>query len=266
MTLFNWSTTAASNSTADATINWAEGQAPSTVNDSARALMAAMAKYRDDMSGKLATAGTSTAITITTNQVYTSLTDGISVVARITTTNGAAPTLAVDGLTARAIQRVSGTAIGTGELLAGSIHRFTYRLSTTSWIVSGLTATVPAAASAAEQEAGTATTVYVAPGTQHRHPGHAKSWGVADAAGTASASYNVASVDDNGTGDIDFNYTTGLSSGNFCALGTAQATVTTPRLIHVNSRAANFVQFNCSNAGTAVDPTNYYMQVQGDMA
>lgn len=38
MTLKNWSTTAANNATVDS-INFAENQAPSTVNDSARALM-----------------------------------------------------------------------------------------------------------------------------------------------------------------------------------------------------------------------------------
>jgi chorismate mutase/prephenate dehydratase len=43
MTVYNWSTTAASNDTADSTINWREAQAPSTVNDSARAMMAAIA-------------------------------------------------------------------------------------------------------------------------------------------------------------------------------------------------------------------------------
>lgn len=44
-----WSETAADNATADATINWAEGQAPSTVNNSARAEMAAVAtQYRVD--------------------------------------------------------------------------------------------------------------------------------------------------------------------------------------------------------------------------
>ena len=47
MTFFKWSRTAAANATADSTINWAEGQSPSSVNDSARALMAAAAKYRD---------------------------------------------------------------------------------------------------------------------------------------------------------------------------------------------------------------------------
>jgi len=39
-----WSATAATNATADSAVNWAEGQAPSSVNDSARAMMAAMAK------------------------------------------------------------------------------------------------------------------------------------------------------------------------------------------------------------------------------
>lgn len=43
-----WSTLAATNSTADSTINWAEGQAPSTVNDSARALMAGVATFVRD--------------------------------------------------------------------------------------------------------------------------------------------------------------------------------------------------------------------------
>lgn len=43
MSLWQWSTTAANNASADPSINWAEGQAPSTVNDSARAMMAAVA-------------------------------------------------------------------------------------------------------------------------------------------------------------------------------------------------------------------------------
>lgn len=37
-----WSTTAANNATGDSSINWAEGQLPSTVNNSARAMMASV--------------------------------------------------------------------------------------------------------------------------------------------------------------------------------------------------------------------------------
>ena len=62
MSFFKWSKTANNNANADGTINWAEGQAPSTVNDSARAMMAAAAKYRDDIAG-VTTGGTATANT-----------------------------------------------------------------------------------------------------------------------------------------------------------------------------------------------------------
>lgn len=41
--LKNWSTTAADNDDADSTINWQEGQAPSTVNNSGRSMMAVLA-------------------------------------------------------------------------------------------------------------------------------------------------------------------------------------------------------------------------------
>src|SRR5262249_36826849 len=68
-----WSRTAASNATADGSINWAEGQAPSTVNDSARAMMAAASKYRDDVAGAIATAGTGTAYTLASYQVFDTL-------------------------------------------------------------------------------------------------------------------------------------------------------------------------------------------------
>src|SRR5258705_2244137 len=71
-TMYKWSQTAATNANSDS-FTWAEGQAPSTVNDSARGMMAAIAKYRDDVSGGLVTGGISTAYTITSNQVFTSL-------------------------------------------------------------------------------------------------------------------------------------------------------------------------------------------------
>src|ERR1700742_5084984 len=101
MTLYKWSQTASADATADSSINWAEGQAPSTVNDSARAMMAAAAKYRDDVAGAIATAGTSAAYTLSSNQAFDSLAnlDGKIVAFVPHVTSGTGPvTLNVDGL------------------------------------------------------------------------------------------------------------------------------------------------------------------------
>lgn len=49
MTVSKWSTTAGDNATADPTINWAENQAPSTVNNSSRAEMAAIRAWYEDV-------------------------------------------------------------------------------------------------------------------------------------------------------------------------------------------------------------------------
>lgn len=136
MTLWKWSTTAATNDDVDSTINWQEGQAPRTVNNSARGMMAAIAKWRDDMSGNLVTAGTSTAYTLTTNQAHTTLTDGYMVRARMNATSGAAPTLNVDSLGAKAIVLdVSATAVPTGALLTGQVYSFVYDTTAVGWIV-----------------------------------------------------------------------------------------------------------------------------------
>ena len=107
MTFWSWSRTAASNATADATINFAEGQAPSSLNDSARALMAAAAKYRDDMAGAIATGGSSTAYTVASFQTFDTLAhlNGQAIAFVPHTTNGATITVAnVGHLDPRATQ------------------------------------------------------------------------------------------------------------------------------------------------------------------
>ena len=136
--MYKWSQTADNNATADSTVNAQENQAPSTYNNAMRALMAAVAKYRDDQSGNLVLGGTSTAYTVTTNQGFTALTDGIHFCARMNLTNGVDPTLVVDALTAKAIRKVAATAIGSGALVAGSIQKFTYDSGDDSWIVSSV--------------------------------------------------------------------------------------------------------------------------------
>ncbi len=139
MTEYLWSKTAATNATADSTINWAEGQAPSTVNDSARSMMAAIAKWRDDHAGSLLTTGTSTAYTLSTNQVFDTLAhmDGASLVVNFHTACGAAATLAVDGLAAKSIQVIAGTALSANQISAG-IYTVYYDNSNSRFIVYGV--------------------------------------------------------------------------------------------------------------------------------
>jgi hypothetical protein len=76
--LNDYSSTAADNAT-KGDVNFAEGQAPSTVNDSARALMADLAKQRDDISGAVETTGAAGVYAMTPKATATNQTTGLMV-------------------------------------------------------------------------------------------------------------------------------------------------------------------------------------------
>lgn len=128
---YNWSRTAASNATADSTVNWAEGMAPSAVNDSARAMMASTAAFRDDIAGAIATGGTSTAYTVTSYQVFSSLTalNGQIIAFTPHTTNGATVTLNVDGLGAKPLRSAPSVELPAGVLVQGTPYTVLYNSS-----------------------------------------------------------------------------------------------------------------------------------------
>lgn len=102
-----YSKTAADNATASSEINWAEGQSPGSVNNSARQMMADIAKARDDQGGALNLAGGTTAYTLTSNGSVGALAAGARLVAVVNAANTAASTLAVDSLGAKAIRKVT---------------------------------------------------------------------------------------------------------------------------------------------------------------
>lgn len=135
MTLFKWSRTASSNATADSTINWAEGQAPSSINDSARAEMAAVAKYRDDIAGAITTGGTSTAYTVSSYQGYDTLAnmDGKVIAFTPHATNGGTTTLNVDGLGAKPLRSAPSVELPAGTLILGTPYVATYNNSSGVW-------------------------------------------------------------------------------------------------------------------------------------
>lgn len=135
MAFWSWSKTASANATADSTINYAEGQAPSSVNDSARAAMARLAEYRDDIAGAIVTTGTSTAYAVASNQVFDSLAhmNGAMIAFTPHATNGDTVTLNCDGLGAKPLRSAPSVELFAGTLILGTPYVATYNNSSAVW-------------------------------------------------------------------------------------------------------------------------------------
>jgi len=149
MSVYDFKTTAIDNQTADPNINWREGQLPSTINDSARAMMAAIAGARDDFGGALTAGGTDNAITLALSQEmrtvnYAALTFTAS------HTNTGACTLKVDNTSALPLRAVAGVDLVAGQIVTGRMYTVRLSADKTWWFVAGVTlinsmfATMPA--------------------------------------------------------------------------------------------------------------------------
>ena len=113
-------------------INFQEGQPAATVNNSARALMAALACWRDDNVGSLvATRGVGDVYALTTNQVVQAgtadtpgtATRGHTLAFTVDVANQGPATLAPDGCPAKPLRRPLGRELGPGDLNPGAIYR-----------------------------------------------------------------------------------------------------------------------------------------------
>lgn len=119
-----WSTSAASNNTAPPD-GFPEGQAPSTVNDCSREVMAAVARQFQDSDGSLVTAGTGIAYTMTTNNGNAALADIGLLVFRAHLANTGSATLAVDGLAAKTM-KADGNDLVANDLVADTLYIAAY--------------------------------------------------------------------------------------------------------------------------------------------
>jgi microcystin-dependent protein len=127
--VYTWSKTAANNASFDNTVNWAEGQAPSSVNDSARSMMASTAKWRDDISGAIVTTGTSAAYIVNSFQIFDSLADfhGQTIAFTPHVTNAAGGvTTTVDGFANLHLRTSPNTELLAGTLIQGTPYLATY--------------------------------------------------------------------------------------------------------------------------------------------
>jgi len=118
-----WSNTAASNN-ASPPNGFPEGMAPSTVNDAAREVMAAISRYRSDTDGVNTSAGTNT-ITLAASRTMTAYAQGDLYTFKAGGTNTGATTINVDSLGAKAVQ-FNGAALVGGEIVSGLMYTVVY--------------------------------------------------------------------------------------------------------------------------------------------
>lgn len=136
MSTWDWSTTAGTNQTADANINWQEGQLPSTVNDSARAMMAALKAFVQDGGGYATLAGSGDAFSLTLSQPMQTRQPGL-VGFFATRSNTGAVTLQIDSTTAAPMRAVSGTDLTSGQIVSGAFYIVSWNSATSEWIING---------------------------------------------------------------------------------------------------------------------------------
>jgi hypothetical protein len=129
MSVKDFSTTPASNATVGA-INFAELQVPSSLNDSARNLMADIKEWYNEITGGTRSGtvgGTADAITLTTTPTLSAYAVNQRFLVKVTAANtSTAPTLNVSGLGAKTIKLPGGAALAASQWVTGDILLLAY--------------------------------------------------------------------------------------------------------------------------------------------
>ncbi|GAA5111878.1 phage tail protein [Bartonella jaculi] len=125
--IYDWSLRASENAGADDLINWSEGQAPHTVNDSARGMMQRMREYISDTGGAIK--GTvfvnwehlETVITLQNRYDFSTYKNGIVLRFKSSGWNVGATTVSLNALPRKAVYKA--TATGLVPLVGDEIHK-----------------------------------------------------------------------------------------------------------------------------------------------
>lgn len=127
--IYDWSLAAASNANADSDINWAEGQAPSTVNNSARFMMQRLKEFVSDLGAITAVGGSANVLTFSAKSSFSTYSDGIRLAFRAAADNTGAVTLNANAAGAKPVVKFTldgETTLGAGEIQAGGIYEVIY--------------------------------------------------------------------------------------------------------------------------------------------
>lgn len=119
------------------------------------------------------------------------------------------------------------------------------------------------AASQAEMEAASSTTVAATPGRAQYHPGVAKAWGMIGAGPVVTVGYNVASVSDQ-VEAWRVTLTVGFSSSSYVVVVTQLADAELILNVSIISGTVFDVHARTRAAGTSVDPNTFMFAAYGD--
>ena len=125
MDIWEWSTTALSNSDVDS-INVAEACDPANINNAIRAVMANVAGLRDLIGGAKTAGGSSNAYTLTTGISTTAYQQGVLLAMEANHTNTGASTITVDAISSKSIVTAAGVALVAGAIVSGGIYFLAY--------------------------------------------------------------------------------------------------------------------------------------------
>lgn len=112
-----------------------ENMNPSDVNDNLRAILGALARWYGDTNGTLVSAGTGGAYTIASpNRSWTtSYSDGAVLMFQAHTVCSSAPTLAVDGKTAKVIMKNAAVTVSASDIIQDQICLVAYESTGDKW-------------------------------------------------------------------------------------------------------------------------------------
>jgi microcystin-dependent protein len=142
MPLWSWSRLSANaNGSSDVGINFLENQAPSSLNDSCRAMMQATAQYRDDVAGATVTSGAPQAYNLSTFSNFTSAAAAANQLVAFTphVSNGAGPvTISVDSIANAPLRTSPNTELLAGMLIAGTPYCCVFNQTDGAFYLQGL--------------------------------------------------------------------------------------------------------------------------------
>ncbi|WP_142416422.1 phage tail protein [Bartonella massiliensis] len=133
--IYDWSLIADKNAHSDRTINWAEGQPPSSVNDSARVMMQRVREYLADNGGSLNakfivnTKDKTTSITLTTASSIEKYKNDIIVRFKARGVNVGPTTININNIGAKPLYKITATGViplEGGELQTSGIYEIVY--------------------------------------------------------------------------------------------------------------------------------------------